>query len=213
MRTLDPAAQMSVLVRGGLVTDDGEADDLPVLDAEVVGHDQFVREVGLVVGAVVAGADDRLAVVVDDLLHVHRDVVSNHFLGDPRADRADAVDLAGGFVYVGVVGKGGGGSVDIERVDRCEVLGDWACELGGHDPCSSLLMTCRAQRGPSRTRRVKGESPACPSCSGRVDTPEMESRVSIGAFAAASHLSVKTLRHYHEVGLLEPGAAAPTPAH
>src|SRR6185437_15959606 len=160
MRTLDPAAQMSVLVRGGLVTDDGEADDLPVLDAEVVGHDQFVWEVGLVVGAVVAGADDRLAVVVDDLLHVHRDVVSNHFLGDPRADRVDAVDLAASVVDVGVVGKGGGGSVDVERVDRCEVLGDWACELGGHDPCSSLLMTCRAQRGPSRTRRVKGESRA-----------------------------------------------------
>jgi DNA-binding transcriptional MerR regulator/effector-binding domain-containing protein len=32
----------------------------------------------------------------------------------------------------------------------------------------------------------------------------MEARVSIGQFAAAAHLSVKTLRHYHEVGLLEP---------
>ncbi len=32
----------------------------------------------------------------------------------------------------------------------------------------------------------------------------MESRVAIGEFAAAVHLSVKTLRHYHEVGLLEP---------
>jgi DNA-binding transcriptional MerR regulator/effector-binding domain-containing protein len=32
----------------------------------------------------------------------------------------------------------------------------------------------------------------------------MVSRVSIGEFAAAVHLSVKTLRHYHEVGLLEP---------
>jgi DNA-binding transcriptional MerR regulator len=37
----------------------------------------------------------------------------------------------------------------------------------------------------------------------------MESRVSIGAFAAASHLSVKTLRHYHEVGLLEPSKVDP----
>jgi DNA-binding transcriptional MerR regulator len=37
----------------------------------------------------------------------------------------------------------------------------------------------------------------------------MESRVSIGAFAAASHLSVKTLRHYHEVGLLEPSEVDP----
>ena len=37
----------------------------------------------------------------------------------------------------------------------------------------------------------------------------MEPRVSIGQFAAAAHLSVKTLRHYHEVGLLEPSAVDP----
>jgi DNA-binding transcriptional MerR regulator len=38
----------------------------------------------------------------------------------------------------------------------------------------------------------------------------MESRVSIGEFAAAVHLSVKTLRHYHEVGLLEPSELDPS---
>src|SRR6201993_4852916 len=32
----------------------------------------------------------------------------------------------------------------------------------------------------------------------------MRTRVTIGDFSRASHLSVKTLRHYHEVGLLEP---------
>ena len=32
----------------------------------------------------------------------------------------------------------------------------------------------------------------------------MSTRVTIGDFSRASHLSVKTLRHYHEVGLLEP---------
>jgi DNA-binding transcriptional MerR regulator/effector-binding domain-containing protein len=37
----------------------------------------------------------------------------------------------------------------------------------------------------------------------------MDSRVSIGNFAAATHLSVKTLRHYHEVGLLEPSEVDP----
>jgi DNA-binding transcriptional MerR regulator/effector-binding domain-containing protein len=37
----------------------------------------------------------------------------------------------------------------------------------------------------------------------------VESRVSIGQFAAAVHLSVKTLRHYHEVGLLEPSEVDP----
>lgn len=38
----------------------------------------------------------------------------------------------------------------------------------------------------------------------------MEARVSIGEFAAAVHLSVKTLRHYHEVGLLEPSEVDPS---
>jgi DNA-binding transcriptional MerR regulator len=32
----------------------------------------------------------------------------------------------------------------------------------------------------------------------------MRPRVTIGEFSRASHLSIKTLRHYHEVGLLEP---------
>ncbi len=32
----------------------------------------------------------------------------------------------------------------------------------------------------------------------------MRARVTIGDFSRASHLSIKTLRHYHEVGLLEP---------
>lgn len=32
----------------------------------------------------------------------------------------------------------------------------------------------------------------------------MAARVTIGDFSRASHLSVKTLRHYHDVGLLEP---------
>lgn len=38
----------------------------------------------------------------------------------------------------------------------------------------------------------------------------MGSRVTIGDFARASHLSVKTLRHYHEVGLLEPSKVDPS---
>jgi DNA-binding transcriptional MerR regulator len=37
----------------------------------------------------------------------------------------------------------------------------------------------------------------------------MTSRVTIGEFSVASHLSVKTLRHYHEVGLLEPSEVDP----
>jgi DNA-binding transcriptional MerR regulator/effector-binding domain-containing protein len=37
----------------------------------------------------------------------------------------------------------------------------------------------------------------------------MASRASIGEFSRASHLSVKTLRHYHEVGLFEPSEIDP----
>src|SRR5262245_52800798 len=32
----------------------------------------------------------------------------------------------------------------------------------------------------------------------------MRARITIGDFSRASHLSIKTLRHYHDVGLLEP---------
>ena len=38
---------------------------------------------------------------------------------------------------------------------------------------------------------------------------QMPGRVTIGDFSRASHLSVKTLRHYHEVGLLEPSEVDP----
>src|SRR6202035_922412 len=41
------------------------------------------------------------------------------------------------------------------------------------------------------------------------DTAPMRTRVTIGDFSRASHLSVKTLRHYHEVGLLEPSEVDP----
>jgi len=37
----------------------------------------------------------------------------------------------------------------------------------------------------------------------------MRSRVTIGDFSRAAHLSVKTLRHYHDVGLLEPSEVDP----
>jgi MerR family regulatory protein len=40
----------------------------------------------------------------------------------------------------------------------------------------------------------------------------MSISVSVGQFATMTHLSVKTLRHYHHVGLLEPVYATPRPA-
>ena len=38
----------------------------------------------------------------------------------------------------------------------------------------------------------------------------MAQRFSVGDFSRATHLTVKTLRHYHEVGLLEPGLVEPS---
>jgi DNA-binding transcriptional MerR regulator/effector-binding domain-containing protein len=38
----------------------------------------------------------------------------------------------------------------------------------------------------------------------------MDVRISIGDFARMTHLSVKALRHYHELGLLEPDAVDPS---
>jgi DNA-binding transcriptional MerR regulator len=37
----------------------------------------------------------------------------------------------------------------------------------------------------------------------------METKVSIGAFSRMTFLSVKALRHYHEIGLLEPASVDP----
>src|ERR1700733_2466970 len=37
----------------------------------------------------------------------------------------------------------------------------------------------------------------------------MTTTVSVGRFATITHLSVRTLRHYHEVGLLEPAEVDP----
>jgi DNA-binding transcriptional MerR regulator len=37
----------------------------------------------------------------------------------------------------------------------------------------------------------------------------MPSTVSVGRFAPMTHLSVKALRHYHQVGLVEPAEIDP----
>src|SRR6185437_2116961 len=60
---------LGLLVAGGGVADDDEGDDLAVADGEVVGQDELVRQVRLVVVAVVAAADDGVAVVVQDVGH------------------------------------------------------------------------------------------------------------------------------------------------
>ena len=39
---------------------------------------------------------------------------------------------------------------------------------------------------------------------GRVKDGVMPAQLTIGDFSRITHLSIKTLRHYHRVGLLEP---------
>src|ERR1700724_1617174 len=70
-----------LLVAGRGVPDDDESDDLAVADSEVVGQDELPRQVRLVVVAVVAAADDGLAMVVDDLGDLDADPVADHLPG------------------------------------------------------------------------------------------------------------------------------------
>jgi DNA-binding transcriptional MerR regulator len=55
-----------------------------------------------------------------------------------------------------------------------------------------------------RTGRIKALGRAFSSPQGRYQTGIMGSSLPIGDFSRATHMSIKTLRHYHRVGLLEP---------
>src|ERR1700722_1931586 len=127
-------APASPSVGGWLGVDHLEADDLSVANGEVVRHYQLGWEVGLVVGAVVARANDGLAVVVDDLDRLHRYVVSDHLLFDPASDGIHAVDLSADIVDVGVGGESCHDCVDIEGVDPGDVVSDDRGKGCGHGP-------------------------------------------------------------------------------
>src|SRR5450755_3166751 len=55
-----------------------------------------------------------------------------------------------------------------------------------------------------RTGRIKTLGWTFSSPQGRRQTGVMASSLPIGDFSRATHMSIKTLRHYHHVGLLEP---------
>src|ERR1700712_5098 len=63
-------------------------------------------------------------------------------------------------------------------------------------PSSCLFSTC-------------AEDDSCVSPQGRVKSEGMRTALSIGDFSRITHLSVKTLRRYHEAGLLEPAEVDP----
>src|ERR1700746_2692107 len=117
-------------VAGRDVEDDDQPDDLAVADGEVVGEDELVRQVRLVEGAVVAAADNGVAVVLDDLGDVDGDVVAGHLLRYPSANGLGAPELAPGVVDQGVTGEGGHDGVGVAGVDGGDVLGDDGREAG-----------------------------------------------------------------------------------
>src|SRR5690349_16134898 len=125
-------------VAGGGVTDDDEREDLAVADGEVAGQDELVRQVRLVVVAVVAAADDGLTVVVEDLGHRDGHPVADQFPGRPAADGLDPPEFPVRVVDQGVVGEGGHDGVLVERVDGGDVLGQNRGEGGGVGHVGSL---------------------------------------------------------------------------
>src|SRR6185437_737397 len=111
-------------VAGGDVPGDDEGDDLAVADGEVAGQDELVRQVRLVVVAVVAAADDGVAVMVEDVGHRDGHPVADEFPGHPAADGLGSPEFPPVHVVEqGVVGEGGHDGVLVERVDGGDVLG------------------------------------------------------------------------------------------
>ena len=153
--------------------------------------------------------------MVDDLGDLKRDLVADDLVGDPAADRVGAPELAVGVVDQRIIGEGRDDRVFVERVDGGDVLGDDSVKLGGGALTSLLVMVFEpppGRRGNRGCGLPTGESRAgfaltLPQREGRYSgdsTPRHHRR-----FLAASHLSVKTLRHYHDVGLLEPSEVDP----
>src|SRR3954454_12879880 len=54
------------------------------------------------------------------------------------------------------------------------------------------------------SRATPGDDSARLSPTGRVQTGRMDAGMTIGEFSEITHLSIKTLRRYHETGLLDP---------
>src|SRR5258708_35763920 len=126
-------------VAGGSVPDDDEGDDLAVADGEVVGQDELVRQVRLVVVAVVAAANDAVAVVVEDLGHRDGHPVADQFPGHPAADGLDPPEFPVRVVDQGIVGEGGHDSVLVDGIDGGDVLGQDRGEGGGVGHVGSLV--------------------------------------------------------------------------
>ena len=106
--------------------------------------------------------------------------------------------------------------VGVEGVDGGDVVGDDAGEQGsGHGLCSfrgggRLSRLHQASGVPSREVSRPGTAVVSP-LGGDLILGVCRPSLAIGDFSRATHLSIKTLRHYHRIGLLEPAESIPTP--
>jgi len=117
-------------LRKRLVEDDDQADDFVSANRKIVRENEFVRQVRLVICAVIAALDDDVPVVVDHVKNFDGDMIAHDFLVDPFSDGRDAVEDVAVVVDVSVVGKCRDDPVCIECVDGGDVLGDDDWEFG-----------------------------------------------------------------------------------
>src|ERR1700719_4252198 len=75
------------------VLDDEQSDDLAVTEAEVVGHDQRVRQTGFVVVTVVAAPNAPHTGIIDDLDGFDGDVVADKLFRHKRPDVVTTPEL------------------------------------------------------------------------------------------------------------------------
>jgi hypothetical protein len=108
----------------GLVEHDDQADNFAVAHAEVVRHENFLWQAGLVERAVVGQPNHGIAVLVEHFADVDGDLLADDVQGKPVVDGVAADELATVVVDVRVWREGGGGPVDVAGVDRVDVLGD-----------------------------------------------------------------------------------------
>src|SRR5579859_316818 len=130
---------LGLSIAGGGVPGDDEGDDLAVADGEVAGQDQLVRQVRLVVVAVVAAADDGVAVVVDDVGYLDGHPVADDLAGNPAANRRTAPEFPVRVVNQGILGEGGHDGVLVEGVEGGHILGQHGAQGGGVGHVGSLF--------------------------------------------------------------------------
>ena len=104
-----------------------------------------------------------------------------------------------GVIFYGLLGDGHGYArgLPVEHRPR------WPCCWPGwrRSPSSSRARRAGPARGAGAGQRRSG---------GKVNTSPMATTLlTIGEFSRMTHLSVKALRHYHDVGVLEPAAIDP----